>query len=132
MAAAADLATVEALRQRVREWEDCYDCLAGAFALHMDILDCKQALADLASSYYDVLIGDIAAEAEYWRMQAADVLTELHTEQADHQRLRAASQLATNALFTLSYRSELDDNTRAAIKQVQLALDSALHDPVRE
>jgi uncharacterized small protein (DUF1192 family) len=43
---------------------------------------------------------------------------------------RAAAQLAANTLFTLSYRADLDENTRAAIKQVQLRLDSALHDPL--
>ncbi len=82
--AAADLATVEQLRARILEWEDCYDRLAGAFELHIDILDCKQALADLAGSYYDVLIGHLATEAEYWRIQATDVLTELHALQ--HER----------------------------------------------
>ncbi len=87
--AIGDIATVEALRARAIEWEDAYDRLMGAFELHMDILACKQALADLAGSYYDVLIGDIQAEADYWRIQAADVLTELHAAETDAAALRA-------------------------------------------
>jgi hypothetical protein len=62
--AAADLATVEQLRTRVLEWENCYDRLAGAFELHMDILECKQALADFAGIYYDVVLGAHWSELE--------------------------------------------------------------------
>jgi hypothetical protein len=62
--AAADLATVEQLRARILEWEDCYDRLLGAFDLHMDILECKQALADLAGSFYDVVLGALGVELE--------------------------------------------------------------------
>jgi hypothetical protein len=59
-----EIATVEMLRGRILEWEDCYDRLAGAFDLHMDILDCKAALADLAGSYYDALLGALWDEVQ--------------------------------------------------------------------
>jgi hypothetical protein len=69
--AAADLATVEQLRARILEWEDCYDRLLGAFDLHMDILECKQALADLAGSFYDVVLGALLDELEAARAVVA-------------------------------------------------------------
>ena len=62
--AAADLATVEQLRARILEWEDAYDRLAGAFDLHMAIGECQSALSDYAGGYYDVVLGEMAAQAE--------------------------------------------------------------------
>lgn len=76
--AADSLLTANAeLRARILEWEECYDRLAGAFELHMDILECKQALADLAGSYYDALIGDIEAKANAALVDAAQLRTAL-------------------------------------------------------
>ncbi len=51
------------LRARLLEWKDAYDTLVGRFELHMDILDCHQALTDYAGIYYDVLVGDLVGEA---------------------------------------------------------------------
>lgn len=76
---AADLATVEALRARILEWEDCYDRLAGAFDLHMDILECKAALNDYAAVYYDAVIGVLADRAERRRIDR-DVLHAVLTD----------------------------------------------------
>lgn len=89
--AGADLATVEQLRARILEWEDCYDRLAGAFELHMDILECKQALADFASLYYDVVLGDLTNQAEKAEADAAALRTaiwsahfDIHYRHKDH------------------------------------------------
>jgi hypothetical protein len=62
--AAADLATVEQLRARVLEWEDCYDRLLGAFDLHMAICECQNALSDYVGGYYDVVLGALGVELE--------------------------------------------------------------------
>lgn len=128
----ANLAEIARLRDLILQWEDTYDRLAGAFDLRMAIDEFHASLSDYAGGFYDVMLGELAERADYWRVQAQDTLIDLHAAEADHRRLRAGSQLAANTLFTLSYRGELDDNTRTAIKQAQLALDSALHDPPRE
>lgn len=81
--AAADLATVETLRARILEWEDCYDRLVGAFDLHMNILECKQALSDYAGVFYDVVIGALADERDQCRAALDVALNELEpTRQA--------------------------------------------------
>src|SRR5258707_13530429 len=51
------------LRARLLEWKDAYDTLVGRFELHMDILDCHQALTDYPGIYYDVLVGVLEGEA---------------------------------------------------------------------
>jgi len=70
--ASADLATVEALRARILEWEDCYERLAGAFELRMAVDEFHAALSDYAGGFYDVVLGSLAERADYWRMQAQD------------------------------------------------------------
>ena len=67
--AIGDIATVEQLRARVLEWEDAYDRLHGAFDLHMDVLECKQALSDYAGVFYDVVLGEQAARVERAELQ---------------------------------------------------------------
>lgn len=48
--------------EQAGEWEEAYEHLLGAFELHLDILECKQALADYVGILYDVILGDIADE----------------------------------------------------------------------
>lgn len=62
--AAGDLATVEALRARILEWEDTYDRLAGAFDLHMALYECEQAMSAYAALFYDVVLAELAEKAE--------------------------------------------------------------------
>jgi hypothetical protein len=85
---AADMVP-EQMHARILEWEDCYDRLAGAFDLHMDILECKQALADYAGVFYDVLMGDLS-------LQVTALESQLGTALAEIARLEAAlRQVAT-------------------------------------
>jgi len=73
---AADLATITQLRSRILEWEDCYDRLAGAFELHMDILECKQAMSDYAGVFYDIVIGEQADRADQFEAALAVAMQE--------------------------------------------------------
>lgn len=84
------------LRARILEWEDCYDRLRGAFELHMDILECKQALSDYAGGFYDVLIGSIAEERDQLRA-ALECLLDNPTDAAE---IRARAALANTKART--------------------------------
>lgn len=46
------------------QWQDAHERLIGAFELHMDIIDCQQALSDYAGIFYDVALGALADQAE--------------------------------------------------------------------
>lgn len=78
--AAADLALVAQLRGRILEWEDAYDRLHGAFELHMDILDCKQALSAYAGVFYDVLMGALIDERDQHKAALAVALDQIDAE----------------------------------------------------
>ena len=69
MAADSLLTELAELRGRILEWEDAYDRLHGAFDLHMDILECKQALSDYAGVFYDVVLGESLLRAERAELQ---------------------------------------------------------------
>lgn len=94
--AAADLATVEQLRARILEWEDCYDRLAGAFDLHMALYECEQAMSAYVAVFYDVVLGELGAELEAARtvVQAArewrEAVEQLNGVYAAEQALIAA------------------------------------------
>lgn len=72
------------LHARILEWEDSYDRLAGAFDLHMDILECKQALSDYAGVFYDVVLGEAHAESARLRSGLRDLKDRVETIRADY------------------------------------------------
>lgn len=74
--AVADLALTAQLRARVLEWKDAYERLAGAFDLHLDILECNHALADLAGVVYDVTLGAQADRADQLEQALAVAMRE--------------------------------------------------------
>lgn len=97
---AADLAQ---LRSRILEWEDCYDRLAGAFELHMDILACKQALSDYAGVFYDVIVGEQADRAD--QFEAA--LTVAMHENDDWRALAGTLQQRNHETWVLIGRIDM-------------------------
>lgn len=100
--AAADLATVEQLRAKILEWEDAYDRLAGAFDLRMAIDEFHASLSDYAGGFYDVVLGELAAQAE--RAETSrKAWTELGAQaQADAAALRHVLRLAQPDVCSLN------------------------------
>jgi hypothetical protein len=136
MSEKAEPDTVDQLRARILEWEDCYDRLAGAFELHMDILECKQALIDLAGTFYDVAIGELARRAERAEADAATLRAALlrcydqWTPPVPDWLIEAAmgrtgQQAMGVVCAALAERAELEA-ARAVVKDARLIADSDL------
>lgn len=129
-----------ALRARILEWEDAYDRLAGAFDLHMAICECQSALSDYAGGYYDVVLGELAAQAEKaetarkaWtelgavaQAIARDAIEERDALWAEMEAARAVIAAARQEKAISKHIWTQPGEATSAVSDFEIALDQAL------
>jgi hypothetical protein len=77
---------------RLRQWEDAYDRLLGAFELDLTMRDLRAAATDLVGTVYDMRLWDLAEQLKA-QQESASVLAGMLAE-ADSARLDAEQRAA--------------------------------------